>query len=197
MLPLAETTIMDEVYQEHPDYFHWAYEDLADELTAMFEHHELLAPTVSSRLAVFLASDECQVTGQAFSGMAGRYAAVMLGVTDGWLAPDVTAVRTEDIRDNFDVVNDRASFIEPASMPHEAIAVAKRHGYWTPPLDGPSVSAEPHEIIARVLASPQTASTPNQLPITLPKPAPSMPDRALAAERLIEEELHHDGVKTP
>jgi NAD(P)-dependent dehydrogenase (short-subunit alcohol dehydrogenase family) len=154
MLPLAETSIMEKVYQEHRDYFHWAYEDLADELAPMFEHGELLAPTVSSRLGVFLASEDCQVTGQAFSGMAGRYAAVVLGVTDGWLAPDATAVRAEDVRDNFDVINDRANFIEPPSMPHEAIAVAKRHGYWAPPSARSAVSDEPHEIISRVLASP-------------------------------------------
>jgi NAD(P)-dependent dehydrogenase (short-subunit alcohol dehydrogenase family) len=133
MLPLAETSIMDKVYQDHPDYFHWAYEDLADELGTMFEHHELLTPKVSSRLAVFLASEACQVTGQAFSGMAGRYAAVVLGVTDGWLAADATSVRAEDIRDNFDLITDRGNYSEPASMPDEAITVAKRHGYWTSP----------------------------------------------------------------
>ena len=39
----------------------------------------------------------------------------------------------ENIRDNFDRINDRFDYSEPASMPDEAIAVAKRHGYWTSP----------------------------------------------------------------
>ena len=160
MLPLAETSIMDHVYQEHPDYFHWAYEDLAGELATMFEHHELLDPAVSSRLAVFLASDACQVSGQAFSGMAGRYAAVVLGVTEGWLTPDATTVRAEDVRDNFSTITDRAIYSEPASMPGEAIEVAKRHGHWTPPSAHSAAAIEPRDTIARVRVSAQAEPTP-------------------------------------
>ena len=160
MLPLAATSIMDQVYREHPDYFHWAYEDLADELATMFEHHELLDPTISSRLAVFLASDACDVSGQAFSGMAGRYAAVVLGVTEGWLTPDATTVRAEDIRDNFDVITDRSTYTEPTSMPGELIEVAQRQGFWTPPTARPVAAIEPHDVLADLRASTQSVSTP-------------------------------------
>lgn len=63
-------------------------------------------------LAVLLASRECPVSGEMYSAVAGRYARVFLGVTQGWIAPN-GEMKAENILENLDTVRDTGSFIVP------------------------------------------------------------------------------------
>jgi NAD(P)-dependent dehydrogenase (short-subunit alcohol dehydrogenase family) len=63
-------------------------------------------PESVTAMVTFLASRECPATGEVFSACAGRYARVFVGVARGWLAPDVSGIRAEDIREHFDEIED-------------------------------------------------------------------------------------------
>lgn len=75
---------------------------------------------------LYLASDQCSISGQSISAVAGRYARVFVGVTEGWLRPDVADVSPEDVRDNLDQVTNRSSMIEVRSMSDEYASVLER-----------------------------------------------------------------------
>lgn len=64
-------------------------------------------------LAVLLASKECPASGEMYSAVAGRYARVFLGVTQGWIAPN-GEMEAENILENIDTVRSTDSFIVPA-----------------------------------------------------------------------------------
>ena len=65
----------------------------------------LPAEATSARLVplpTYLASRECSVNGEAFSGGGGRYSRVFVGVTDGWLSEKDSFPAAEDIAEHFD-----------------------------------------------------------------------------------------------
>jgi NAD(P)-dependent dehydrogenase (short-subunit alcohol dehydrogenase family) len=72
---------------------------------------ESVAPMIT-----LLASDRCPVTGEAFSCVAGRFARVFLGVTDGWIAPSVHDLTAEELAAHLDEIRDLRRFDVPASM---------------------------------------------------------------------------------
>lgn len=75
-----------------------------------------------SPLVAYLASSSCDVTGQAFSALSGRYARVALHLAKGWIGdPDVTTA--EDIADNFSRISDFSEGFHPASMFEEIDSV--------------------------------------------------------------------------
>lgn len=82
--------------------------------------HESVAPLVA-----FLASQECGVSGQAFSALAGRYARVFFGVADGWMSADPEPT-PESIAEHMGEIGDTGSFIAPATILDEIRAVASR-----------------------------------------------------------------------
>lgn len=84
--------------------------------------HESVAPLVA-----FLASQECGVSGQAFSALAGRYARVFSGVTDGWMSADPEPT-PESVAEHMGEIGDTTSFMVPATMLEEIRAVASRVG---------------------------------------------------------------------
>jgi len=63
-------------------------------------------PATVAALVAYLASIQCECTGEAFSAVEGRYARVFVGVANGWLAPDETAVSAENIADHFSMIQD-------------------------------------------------------------------------------------------
>lgn len=75
-------------------------------------------------LVAYLVSRRCQVSGEAFSAVAGRYARVFVGVTRGWFAPDAHRVTMEDIEQHLDVIRDREDFTVPGTLIDEVRAVA-------------------------------------------------------------------------
>jgi NAD(P)-dependent dehydrogenase (short-subunit alcohol dehydrogenase family) len=82
--------------------------------------------TLTAHLVLFLASDECTVTGEAFSSCLGRYARVFVGVADGWIAPDPSTVDVEMIATHFGEIRDLARATVPTSMYDELANVVHR-----------------------------------------------------------------------
>jgi NAD(P)-dependent dehydrogenase (short-subunit alcohol dehydrogenase family) len=89
-------------------------------------------------LPTYLASRECSVNGEAFSGGGGRFARVFVGVTEGWLADADVEPTAEDIAVHLDQIEDRKSFLVPSSiydeLRHIAERIAKRDGVELPPV---------------------------------------------------------------
>jgi NAD(P)-dependent dehydrogenase (short-subunit alcohol dehydrogenase family) len=77
-------------------------------------------------LPTYLASRECAVNGEAFSGGGGRYARVFVGVTDGWLSETDSYPTAEDIADHLGEIEDRSSFMVPNSIYDELRSIADR-----------------------------------------------------------------------
>lgn len=71
---------------------------------------ELVAP-----MAIYLASNACAVSGEAFSAGGGRFGRIFVGVTDGWLATEGSSVSAEDIASHLQEIEDRTSYSIPAS----------------------------------------------------------------------------------
>lgn len=85
-----------------------------------------LTPESVAALTIYLASDSCAVNGQAFSALAGRYARVFLGLTQGWLSDRVGEVTAEDIGERLPEISRRAGYFAPRSMGDEITEVRSR-----------------------------------------------------------------------
>jgi NAD(P)-dependent dehydrogenase (short-subunit alcohol dehydrogenase family) len=75
---------------------------------------------------LYLASDQCSISGHSISAVAGRYSRTFVGVTAGWLSPDVTGVTPEDFRDNLAGVIEPSAVTEVKSMSDEYASVLDR-----------------------------------------------------------------------
>jgi NAD(P)-dependent dehydrogenase (short-subunit alcohol dehydrogenase family) len=71
-------------------------------------------------LVVFLASDACALSQQAFSAAWGRYARVFVGVTRGWYGPRGVPASAEDVRDHLPEIGERSRYFTPCSVYDEA-----------------------------------------------------------------------------
>lgn len=121
LLPGAATTIA--ATSPIPDYAkHFPDPRLADALGPR-RTAESVAP-----MATFLASDACTFTGETYSAVAGRYARVIVGVTEGWFADDHRAVTADDIADHFEQICDTSVYHLPANLFDEYRALAPRLG---------------------------------------------------------------------
>ena len=77
-------------------------------------------------LPTYLASRECSVNGEAFSGGGGRYSRVFVGVTDGWLSEKDSFPTAEDIAEHLEQIEDRSSYLVPNSIYDELRSIAER-----------------------------------------------------------------------
>jgi NAD(P)-dependent dehydrogenase (short-subunit alcohol dehydrogenase family) len=75
-----------------------------------------LLPESVTPLVVFLAHEDCPVTGELYTLGGGRVARVFLGVTRGIVDPKLTP---ETVRDRFDEIRDEAGYEVPANMNDE------------------------------------------------------------------------------
>jgi hypothetical protein len=82
-----------------------------------------MEPETVSPLVCYLASPLCEVTGEVYSALAGRFARVFTGLTPGWVAPDPYAVTVDDIAASFDRIRDEDGYAVPASIGDEMGAV--------------------------------------------------------------------------
>jgi NAD(P)-dependent dehydrogenase (short-subunit alcohol dehydrogenase family) len=93
---------------------------------------EQLAPRrtteVVAKLVAVLASDRCEVTGEAYSAGFGRYARVFVGVTQGWVAPDLDTVTADDVLANLEQIRDLDEYIVPRNQYDEVMAIAASLG---------------------------------------------------------------------
>ncbi|MGP6177246.1 SDR family NAD(P)-dependent oxidoreductase [Microbacterium sp. A196] len=83
------------------------------------------SPETVAPLTVYLASNDCRVSGEAFSALAGRYARIVYGLTDGWISPNADAT-AEDIAAHLDEVLSLDSFSIPTMIRDEITDVADR-----------------------------------------------------------------------
>jgi NAD(P)-dependent dehydrogenase (short-subunit alcohol dehydrogenase family) len=76
-------------------------------------------------LAVYLASDACTTTGDLYSAVAGRYARVVIGLTEGWFGGDEPAT-VEELAEHWDEVRASRNITQPAHLHDELVGVAER-----------------------------------------------------------------------
>jgi NAD(P)-dependent dehydrogenase (short-subunit alcohol dehydrogenase family) len=75
-----------------------------------------LDPGLVSPLVAYLASDECEVSGEIFSVGGGRVAQVFLGETTGYYDADLSP---EGVRDNLGLIRDRDGYNVPMNLAEE------------------------------------------------------------------------------
>jgi len=83
-------------------------------------------PMSVAHLVVYLVSNTCSISGCTYSAAAGRYARVFLGLSDGWIANDVSKVSAEEIRQHIEQINDTSDFEVPLSAAEELEAIVAR-----------------------------------------------------------------------
>ena len=82
-------------------------------------------PATVAPLATYLASSACSVSGEAFSALAGRYARVVYGLTEGWISEHADA-EAEDIAANLEQILDTETVVIPTMIRDEVAEVADR-----------------------------------------------------------------------
>ena len=60
--------------------------------------------------------------------MAGRFARVLVGVNDGWMAEDHLRVTPEDVAEHFEQISDPSAYHLPTSLYDEYETLASRLG---------------------------------------------------------------------
>jgi NAD(P)-dependent dehydrogenase (short-subunit alcohol dehydrogenase family) len=84
-----------------------------------------LAPEQVMPLALYLVSEECELTHEVFSVGGGRFARVFVGLAPGWAAGKASRPSVEDVRDHIDEIRSEAGYVVPASAQDELRLVLK------------------------------------------------------------------------
>jgi NAD(P)-dependent dehydrogenase (short-subunit alcohol dehydrogenase family) len=119
-LPGAATTLASA--SPVPDYEKYFRAELR-EVIAPRRAAESVAPLVT-----YLVSNSCTVTGETFSGVAGRYARAFVAVTDGWFVDDYSGVTADDIAEHFDEISDPTTYHVPFGLFDEYEAIGLKLG---------------------------------------------------------------------
>jgi NAD(P)-dependent dehydrogenase (short-subunit alcohol dehydrogenase family) len=120
LLPGGVTTIAES--SPVPDYAENVRSELRERIGAR-RHPEAVAPMVT-----YLLSEQCALTGETFSAVAGRYARAVIAVTDGWLADDPLSVTADDVAEHLEAICDTGVQHVPVSLVDEYEAIAARLG---------------------------------------------------------------------
>jgi hypothetical protein len=75
-----------------------------------------LDPELVSPVVVWLASEDCSVTGEVFTVAAGRVGRFFVGMTRGYFNDHLTA---EDVRDHIEEIRDEAGYLVPSNSGEE------------------------------------------------------------------------------
>jgi NAD(P)-dependent dehydrogenase (short-subunit alcohol dehydrogenase family) len=78
--------------------------------------NEKLDPGLVSPVVAYLASEECEVSGQVYSVGGGRVAQIFVGETQGIYKEKLSV---EDVRDNLATINDRTDYALPMNLSDE------------------------------------------------------------------------------
>jgi NAD(P)-dependent dehydrogenase (short-subunit alcohol dehydrogenase family) len=116
VLPLGTSRMVDDTV---------ALDELPPEQRAFFEaiRPELVAP-----LVVFLASRACEVTHQNFSGAAGRFARVFVGLAPGWFAGRDAVPSADDVAAHWAQISALDGYTVPFGIYDEAAEIMKLLG---------------------------------------------------------------------
>jgi NAD(P)-dependent dehydrogenase (short-subunit alcohol dehydrogenase family) len=85
----------------------------------------------STPIVVYLASEACTLTGEAYAAGFGRFARVFVGETQGWVAPEGAAT-AEDVAANLDEIRDLEGYVVPRHLNDEVELIASRLGLSLP-----------------------------------------------------------------
>jgi NAD(P)-dependent dehydrogenase (short-subunit alcohol dehydrogenase family) len=80
---------------------------------------DLVAPEQVMPMAVYLASEECELTHEVFSVGGGRFARVFTGVNAGWFAGQGAVPTIEQIRDHLAEIRDITEYTTPLNNQEE------------------------------------------------------------------------------
>jgi NAD(P)-dependent dehydrogenase (short-subunit alcohol dehydrogenase family) len=86
---------------------------------------QAINPQWVAPLAVFLASRECNVTGEAYSAVGGRYSRIFVGLTEGWLGTQDTPASIDDVHHHFDEIRSTDVYTIPSCLKDELKSVAE------------------------------------------------------------------------
>ncbi|MGV3759291.1 MAG: SDR family oxidoreductase [Actinomycetota bacterium] len=81
-----------------------------------------LAPEFVTPIVTYLAHEDCEVSGEVYSVAGGKVSRVFIGVTPGFVDPDLSA---ESVRDNLDKIRAEDGYAVPGSMNDELGLVLK------------------------------------------------------------------------
>jgi len=82
-----------------------------------------VAPELVVPMTVFLGSEACELTHEAFSALGGRYARVFTWLIPGWFAGQGATPTAEDIQANLAQIENQDGYIVPTSVADELQAV--------------------------------------------------------------------------
>jgi hypothetical protein len=77
---------------------------------------EKIAPELVSPVVAYLASEDCQVTGEMYSVGGGRVSRIFIAEAPGYFNKDLSV---EDVRDNWDAIRAEADYVIPTSVNDE------------------------------------------------------------------------------
>ncbi|MCB2076787.1 MAG: SDR family NAD(P)-dependent oxidoreductase [Novosphingobium sp.] len=90
---------------------------LTDHLARTGLAPEKAGPDMVMPMVTYLASQACDVTGEAFSAGGGRFGRVFVGVADGWVSTADAVPSAEDVAAHWPEIEDRSSYaIPPTSI---------------------------------------------------------------------------------
>jgi hypothetical protein len=84
-----------------------------------------LKPELVTPIVAWLCHEDCPVTGEVYSAGGGVVARFFVGLTQGYVNPDLTV---EDIRDHFDQIRDESGYVVPANNGDELRKIFKQLG---------------------------------------------------------------------
>jgi NAD(P)-dependent dehydrogenase (short-subunit alcohol dehydrogenase family) len=82
-----------------------------------------LDPRLVAPVAAFLVHEDCPVSGEIFSAGGGRVARFFVGLTPGYLNPDLAP---EDVRDHFDLIRAEHGYSVPGGVADEIAGLVER-----------------------------------------------------------------------
>jgi len=84
-----------------------------------------LKPELVTPIVVWLCHEDCPVTGEVYSAGGGVIARFFVGLTKGYVNPDLTV---EDVRDHFDEIRDETGYVVPNNNSDELRKVFRQLG---------------------------------------------------------------------
>ena len=84
-----------------------------------------LKPELVTPIVVWLCHEDCPVTGEVYSAGGGVIARFFVGLTRGYVNPDLTV---EDVRDHFDEIRDETGYVVPGNNSDELRKVFRQLG---------------------------------------------------------------------
>ena len=84
-----------------------------------------LKPELVTPIVAWLCHEDCPVTGEVYSAGGGVVSRFFVGLTQGYVNPDLTV---EDVRDHFDQIRDETGYVVPAHNGEELRKIFKQLG---------------------------------------------------------------------